>query len=249
MHLEGCNDFGMGTGEMLKRVRLHPRIIDRTVMNDFNTAVRQEEQMVGNMLMLARWDTSRADRELYKFLHTKLTVGLKATSVLTCQAGMGFELYRIINKKLDPNNSISEHTILADIRRLAFAKAKDLMETQKRVVQLVALCSEYCDKTGREVELSEKTFAVWMFMDEDSKEKALRKTLSRAMQLVDLSRSSATTLKPSAPKRTTGRLLQRMLKRRPRSRWTSARWRPRASVQRGSVHLLPPEVQASQELS
>ena len=37
--------------------------------------------------------------------------------------GMGFELYRILNKKLDPNNSISEHTILADIRRLAFAKA------------------------------------------------------------------------------------------------------------------------------
>ena len=177
LHLEGCNDFGMGTGEMLKRVRLHPRIIDRTVMNDFNTAVRQEGQMTGNMLMLTRWDTSRADRELYKFLHTKLTVGLKATSVLTCQSGMGFELYRIINKKLDPNNSISEHTILADFRRLALAKAKDLMETRKRVVQLVALCNEYCDKTGKEVELQEKTFAVWMFMDDDSKEQALRKNL------------------------------------------------------------------------
>ena len=47
---------------------------------------------------------------------------------------MGFELYRISNKKLDPNNSISEHAILADIRRLAFAKAKDLNETRTRFV-------------------------------------------------------------------------------------------------------------------
>ena len=135
LHLEGCNDFGMGTGEMLKLVRLHPRIIDRTAMNDFNTAVRLEGERGGNTMMLKRWDTSRADRELYKFLHTKLTVSLKATSVMTCQSGMGFELYRIINKKLDPNNSISEHTILADIRRLAFAKAKDLAETRKRTTR------------------------------------------------------------------------------------------------------------------
>ena len=73
---------------------------------------------------------------------------------------MGFALYRSINKKLDNNNSISEHTILADIRRLAFAKAKDLNETRARVVQLVALCNENCDKTGKEVEASEKTFAI-----------------------------------------------------------------------------------------
>ena len=39
-----------------------------------------------------------ADRELYKLLHKKLTVKLEAAPVLTCQAGMGFELYRIINK-------------------------------------------------------------------------------------------------------------------------------------------------------
>ena len=31
--------------------------------------------------------------------------------------------------------------------------------------------------TGKEVEASEKTFAIWMFMDEDSKEKSLRKNL------------------------------------------------------------------------
>ena len=42
---------------------------------------------------------------------------------------------------------------------------------------MVALCNEYCDNTGKEVELSEKTFAIWMFTDEDSKEKGLRKNL------------------------------------------------------------------------
>ena len=68
-----------------------------------------------------------------------------------------FELYKITNNKLGPNNSISEHTILADIRRLAFAKARDINETRARVVQLVALSNEYCDK---EVDLAEKTFAI-----------------------------------------------------------------------------------------
>ena len=108
-------------------------------MDDFNTSVREEGRQVGNMHVLLRWDTGRADRELYKFLHTKLTVKLNDTSVLTCQSCMGFELYGIINKQLDPNNSISKHTILADIRRLAFPTAKDLNEARARVVQLVAL--------------------------------------------------------------------------------------------------------------
>ena len=84
LHLGGCNDFGTSAGEMLKRVRLHPRIIDRTAMNNFNRAVRFEGQWSGNMHMLLRWETGRAGRELYKFLHTTLTLNLKATSVLIC---------------------------------------------------------------------------------------------------------------------------------------------------------------------
>ena len=67
--------------------------------------------------------------------------------------------------------------MLVDIRRLALAKAKDLNETRARVVQLVALCNEYWDKTGKEVDLAEKTFVIWMFIDEDSKEKGLRTIL------------------------------------------------------------------------
>ena len=35
LHLEGCNEFGMGTPEMLKYVRLHTRIIDRAAMTTF----------------------------------------------------------------------------------------------------------------------------------------------------------------------------------------------------------------------
>ena len=46
-----------------------------------------------------------------------------------------------------------------------------------RVVQLVALSNEYCDKTGKEVDLAEKTWAIWMLIDADSKEKAQRKNL------------------------------------------------------------------------
>ena len=65
--------------------------------------------------------------------------------------------------------------MLADIRRLVFAKAKDLNETRARVVQIIASCNEYCDKTGKEFELSDKTFAIGVFMDDRSKEKGLRK--------------------------------------------------------------------------
>ena len=133
---------------------------------------------------------------------------------------MGFELYRIINKKIDPSNSISEHTILADIRRPALAKAKDLNYTRARVVQLVALCNEYCDKTGKEVELSEKTFAIWMFMDEDSKEKGLRKKLVEGdiafAQVCDH-------LEAISSEECNRQAIAALPKRRPRSRWTSAR--------------------------
>jgi hypothetical protein len=93
---------------------------------------------------------------------------------MTCQSGEGFELYRMLNKRLDPNNQISESTILADIRRLAFMKCKNLDETILRVVQLISLSNEFVDKVGREIDAKEKSFAVWMFMDEDTKTKAER---------------------------------------------------------------------------
>ena len=82
------------------------------------------------MSCLGRFDIGRADLELYKFFHKKLTVKLKAASVMTCAPGKGFELYRMINKSLDPNNAISEHAVLADVRRLAFMKCKNLEETK-----------------------------------------------------------------------------------------------------------------------
>ena len=66
----------------------------------------------------------------------------------------------MISTKMDPCNAISEHTILADVRRLAFMKCKDLGETRSRVVQLVSVCSEFCDKTGKEVSITEKIFAI-----------------------------------------------------------------------------------------
>jgi len=151
-----------------------------------------------------RWQMAAADRELYKFLHTKLTVKLKATSVLTCQPGMGFELYRILKKKLDPNNLISEHTILADIRRLAFAKAANLTDTRARVVQLVALCNEYCDKTVRRLTWPRRRSPFGCSSMTTQRKRAYGKTLLRA---TSLSPRCATTWRPSARRRAIGRPL------------------------------------------
>ena len=83
----------------------------------------------------------------------------------------------MINAKMDPCNSISEHTILADVRRLAFVKCKDFGETKLCILQLFNFCNEFCDKTGKEVDANEKTFAIWLFLDEESRSRAERKNL------------------------------------------------------------------------
>ena len=171
LHLEEFSEFGLGINDVLKRIRLHTdgtlrRVDIQNIYGDLKRASQIPAYLIGCC--------DRAHRELYKFLHKKLTVKLKAASVMTCQPGEGFELYRMINKRLDPNNQISEHTILADIRRLAFMKCKNLDETKLRVVQLISLSNEFVDKVGREIDAKEKTFAVWMFMDEDTKSKAER---------------------------------------------------------------------------
>ena len=54
LHLEGCNDFDAGTNEMLKRVRLYPRILGRPAMLHFHTDVRLGEVQSGNVHMLLR---------------------------------------------------------------------------------------------------------------------------------------------------------------------------------------------------
>ena len=84
LQLEGCNDFGMGTPKMLKVVRLHTRIIDRVAMLEFYQEVMSTGRAAGNQHILLRCQMGAADRELYKFLHTRLTVKSKATSVSTC---------------------------------------------------------------------------------------------------------------------------------------------------------------------
>jgi hypothetical protein len=102
LHLEGCNEFGMGTPEMLKYVRLHSRIIDRAAMTTFYGNVMDTGRAAGNNHILLRWNMGAADRELYKFLHTKLTVQLKATSVLTCQPGLGVRAVQDFEQEARP---------------------------------------------------------------------------------------------------------------------------------------------------
>ena len=49
---EGCNDFGMGTPEMLKFLRLHTRIIDRAAMLEFYQEVMRAGHAANNMHIL-----------------------------------------------------------------------------------------------------------------------------------------------------------------------------------------------------
>ena len=45
------------------------------------------------------------------------------------------------------------------------------------MVQLISLSNEFCVKVGREIDFQEKSFAVWMFMDDDTKSRAEKKEL------------------------------------------------------------------------
>ena len=67
--------------------------------------------------------------------------------------------------------------MLSDVRRLVFVKNKNLAETQAAVIRLEKTCKEYNDKSGLFVPEKEKTFAVWLFMDDDSKDRLERKGL------------------------------------------------------------------------
>ena len=44
-------------------------------------------------------------------------------------------------------------------------------------MQLISLSNEFCDKVGCEIEIQEKTFAVWMFMDDDTMARSEKKEL------------------------------------------------------------------------
>ena len=43
-------------------------------------------------------------------------------------------------------------------------KCKDLGDTKLRILQFINLCNEFCDKTGKEVDDTKKTFAIWLFL-------------------------------------------------------------------------------------
>ena len=80
-------------------VRLHPNIIQIHDLEKFKSHVTQEGDQRGNFGMLGKMNVWKANRELYKFLHRRLTVSLKATSMMTCAPGEVFELHRTTNKK------------------------------------------------------------------------------------------------------------------------------------------------------
>ena len=106
---------------------------------------------------------------------------LKAAAVMTCKPGNGFELYRVVNKRMDPTNDVSRHTILTDVRRIAFMKAKDLSETKQRIIHMINLCHEYTEKLNELVPDAEKVFAVWTFMDDETKMRLERKGLQEGV--------------------------------------------------------------------
>ena len=57
---------------------------------------------------------------------------------------------------------------------------KNFEETKLRVMQLISLSNEFCDKVGREIDIQEKTFAAWMFMDDDTKSRAEKRSWLKA---------------------------------------------------------------------
>ena len=82
----------------------------------FLQEAKDEGVKIGNYNMLSTFDVHRANREMYKFLHKRFTVKLKAGAVMTCAPGMGFEFDSTINKELGPNNVISKHIMLSDVQ-------------------------------------------------------------------------------------------------------------------------------------
>ena len=88
LHLEEFSEFGPGINDVLKKVRLHTEgILTRENLQDIYAGLKRGSRVPSYLI----GDCDRASRELYKFLHKKLTVRLKAASVMTCKSGEGFE--------------------------------------------------------------------------------------------------------------------------------------------------------------
>ena len=177
LHLEGFKEFGAGVSGLLRQVRLGISRPGKATVEHYANEVNKQSNGAGHGSMFQGWWSYEiANRELYKFLHKRLNVALKSETCL-CPQHDGFELYRSINAQLDPKTDVSEHLLLSDVRRLAFVKNKNLMETQAAIIRLERTCKEYNDKSSLYVPDTEKTFAVWMFMDDDSKDRLERKGL------------------------------------------------------------------------
>ena len=78
---------------------------------------------------------------------------------------------------MDIMTESSKHVMLAEIRQCAFRKAKDLNQTRAMIISYVNKCNEYTEKTNLPVDEADRTFTIWMFMDEVSKSKAERRGL------------------------------------------------------------------------
>ena len=177
LHLEGFPEFGPGVCGLLRQVRLGGSRPDRGKLIEYKNMVNQQSNDNGHGSMFDDyWSPENASRELYKFLHKRLSVALKAETIL-CPGHDGFELYRQINSHLDPVAKVAQHTVLSEIRRLTFCKCKNLSETQSALVKLEQICMEYVDKTGKMVDDNEKKFAVWYFMDENTIQRLEQKGL------------------------------------------------------------------------
>ena len=81
LHLEEFAEFGLGINDVLKKIRLHIEgILSRDDIQNIYGDLKGESRVPTYLI----GDCDRASRELYKLLHKKLTVKLKAASVMTC---------------------------------------------------------------------------------------------------------------------------------------------------------------------
>ena len=81
----------MVVNTFLKKFRFHPtgkKVLVKD-LRELIAEVKSEGSKVGNYNILNRMDIHKADRKLYKFLHRKLTVNVKAALAMPCQPGQG----------------------------------------------------------------------------------------------------------------------------------------------------------------
>ena len=84
MYLEEFGDFGPGIDAILKGIRIHKGELTFQVVQGFADLERERLYTEEGIHVLVGFNANVASKELYKFLHQRLTVKLKAGHSASC---------------------------------------------------------------------------------------------------------------------------------------------------------------------